>query len=239
MNAHEHEKTDTSAVIRLSDVCMTYDNKEILNDISLEINRGDFIAVTGPNGGGKTTLLRLILKLLRPTSGRVEYLDNEGNPYRNLSIGYLPQKSSVDSRFPISVRDVIGHGLMGSAIASGDAKKRIAEMLATLGLEEKASAPIGMISGGQLQRTLLGRALIADPEVIVLDEPLSYLDKHFEHKLYAMLEDIRRQRPSTAIMLVSHEMSEIAAMATRHIVVDHGLHVCHSASHLVHYDCEL
>lgn len=231
------EMSGNSVVIRLSSIGKLFDHKQVLRDISVDINRGDFVAVTGPNGGGKTTLLRIILQLVRPTSGTVEYLNSNGEPFRSLPIGYLPQKSSVDSKFPITVRDVIRLGLMGPLAPKDNIDDRVAEMLSVLELEEKESSPIGMISGGQLQRTLLGRALIADPEVIVLDEPLSYLDKHFEHKLYDMLGEIMDRRPQTAIILVSHEMTGIAAMANRHLIVDHTLHVCKSASHMTHYDC--
>lgn len=227
-----------TTAIRLRDVTMRFGGRTVLENVGLDIRRGDFIAVTGPNGGGKTTLMRIILRLLAPSDGSVEYLGPDGTPAPRLSIGYLPQKSAVDSRFPITVDEVVSLGLMGPAgrrLTDHDA--RVAAMIDELELTAKASAPIGSLSGGQLQRALLGRALVAEPSVLVLDEPLSYLDKHFEHKLYHMLDDIRRQRPSTAIVLVSHEMSAIAAMATRHIVVDRTIHVCHSASHLVHYDC--
>lgn len=237
MTADIHSSHVYPTVIRLSSVAVGYDRRKVFTDLSLDIDRGDFIAVTGPNGGGKTTLLRIILRLLRPSSGTVSYLSPTGAPCPGLSIGYLPQKSSVDSRFPITVREVIRLGLMGPSAPAGDHEARVDDMIRRLELESKASSPIGRVSGGQLQRTLLGRALIAEPEVIVLDEPLSYLDKHFEHRLYDMLNEIKTGRPLAAVILVSHEMSEIAAMATRHIVVDHGVHICRSASHMVHYDC--
>lgn len=211
----------------------------VLEDVNLELRRSDFMAITGPNGGGKTTLLRILLRLLKPTRGSVEYLAPDGSPAPDLRIGYLPQKSAVDARFPITVEEVIALGLMGRGATVDNPQKRVDDMLRRLDLKEKASTPIGLLSGGQLQRALLGRAVIADPAVIVLDEPLSYLDKRFERRLYEMLTEIRRERPSTAIALVSHEMTEIASMATRHIVVDRRIHVCHSASHLVHYDCDV
>ena len=93
---------------------------------------------------------------------------------------------------------------------------------------------IGRLSGGQLQRALLARAIISRPEVLVLDEPLSYLDKQFEHRIYDIIASMA---PTTTIILVSHEMSTIAAMANRHIIVDRKLHICHSANHFIHYDC--
>ena len=123
---------DSTPVIRISSVGMAFDRKEVLSDITLDVNRGDFIAITGPNGGGKTTLLRLILKLLKPTSGSVEYIDGNGDLFPRLSIGYLPQKSSVDSRFPITVEEVVRLGLMGPEAPKDDIDGRVASMLSEL-----------------------------------------------------------------------------------------------------------
>ena len=221
-------------LIRLRGVNMLRDHKRVLTDVNLDVRKGDFIAVTGPNGGGKTTLLRIILRLLKPTSGLVEYFTG-GHPVKRLSIGYLPQKNMIDSRFPLSVRDVVASGLLGvNGVGKGELESRTSEMLRTVGLEEKASSPIGELSGGQFQRTLLARALVAQPEVLVLDEPLSYLDKHFEHRIYDIISSLPE---GTTVILVSHEMTTIAAMATRHVIVDHTVKVCHSGSHMVHYDC--
>lgn len=221
-------------LISLRGVNMLRDNKRVLSDVNLDVHKGDFIAVTGPNGGGKTTLLRIILRLLKPTSGLVEYFSG-GSPVKKLSIGYLPQKNMIDSRFPLSVRDVVASGLLGvKDIGKAEVERRISDMLRTVGLEEKASSPIGELSGGQFQRTLLARALVAQPEVLVLDEPLSYLDKHFEHRIYDIISSLP---DGTTVILVSHEMTTIAAMATRHVIVDHTVKVCHSGSHMVHYDC--
>lgn len=238
MNTQGERNVTGTPAIRLTGIGMRYGRKEVLDDITLDINRGDFVAITGPNGGGKTTLLRIMLKLLRPTAGSVSYLDSSGLPAPGLTIGYLPQKSAVDAGFPITVEEVIRLGLMGPEAPRDNVDARVAAMLARLELESKAGSPVGELSGGQFQRALLGRALVAEPEVVILDEPLSYLDKHFEHELYAMLQEVKSERPDTAIALVSHEMSEIAAMATRHVVIDRTLHVCHSATHLVHYDCD-
>lgn len=238
MNTQGERKVTGTTAIRLTGIGMRYGRKDVLNDITLDINRGDFVAITGPNGGGKTTLLRIMLRLLRPTAGSVCYLDSSGSPAPQLTIGYLPQKSAVDAGFPITVKEVIRLGLMGPEAPRDNIDGRVSAMLERLELESKADSPVGELSGGQFQRALLGRALVAEPEVIVLDEPLSYLDKHFEHKLYEMLQEVKSERPDTAVALVSHEMSEIAAMSTRHVVIDHTLHVCHSATHLVHYDCD-
>lgn len=222
-------------LIRLSGIGMRHDYRTVLSDVNLDINRGDFLAITGPNGGGKTTLLRIILKLLRPTTGSVEYFSN-GEACKNLRIGYLPQKNALDSRFPMTVRDVVSSGLLGvKGLGKEEIEKLTVSQLDAVEMALRADSAIGRLSGGQLQRVLLARALVANPEILVLDEPLSYLDKHFEHRVYEILRSLR---PATTIVLVSHEMSHIDAMATRHIIVERTVTNCNSCSHAVHYDCE-
>lgn len=221
-------------LVRLRDVAMTRDGRRILSSVDLDVFRGDFLAITGPNGGGKTTLLRIILRLLKPTSGTVEYF-SDGMPVDRLPIGYLPQKNMIDSHFPITVEEVVGLGLYGkTGLSAEDTKAAVAGALEAVGMEQYRSQSIGRLSGGQLQRTLLARAIVSRPGVLVLDEPLSYVDKHFEARIYDIMAELAK---TTTIILVSHEVSRIATMANRHIIVDKELHFCHSASHFIHYDC--
>lgn len=216
-------------LIELKDVSQTWDGRRILDHISLKVNRGDFIAVTGPNGGGKTTMLRILLKLLKPTEGSVSYASPR------LTVSYLPQKNMIDSRFPITVSEVVASGLMASGLSRPEIREKTAETIELVGLTDHRDKTIGVLSGGQLQRALMGRAIISRPEVLVLDEPLSYVDKQFEHRIYEIIESLR---PATTLLLVSHEMSTISGMATRHIMIDHTLSECHAAHHHVHYDCD-
>lgn len=210
-------------LIELSEVSVAFGRRPVLNDVNFTVDAGDFVAITGPNGGGKTTLLRIILKLLRPDSGRVTYSEP------SMRIGYLPQKNMIDSRFPIEVREVIASGLLGCGKLSHDEREsRVADCLKLVELEAHASKPIGVLSGGQLQRALLGRAVIAGPEVLVLDEPLSYVDKQFEQRIYDL---VRELSATTTILLVSHEMSTISGMANRHLIVDRRIHECTAAHH--------
>lgn len=228
---HSH---DNRLLITLEGVWMQYDELQpVLRDVNLSVTRGDFLAITGPNGGGKTTLLRLLLKLITPSKGRVTY-DFDPTTGR-LPIGYLPQKNMIDSRFPITVSEVMELGLMTvKGMHKNERQQRVAETLGLLGLSDHASSPIGEISGGQLQRTLFGRAIISHPQMLVLDEPLSYLDKHNEQVLYDVVKQLA---DDTTIVIVSHEMSTISTMATRHIVVDHNIEECHSQTHYAGNAC--
>lgn len=124
---------------------------------------------------------------------------------------------------------------MAPHFTPGMRQEALRSMISKVGLTDHAAQPIGTLSGGQLQRALIARALIAKPDIAILDEPLSYLDRHFGAVLYDMLAEIS---PGTTIVLVSHEMTELAEIATRHIIVDHGITECHSRHHAVHYDCD-
>lgn len=225
---------DKNIIISLRNICKRWEHKEVLTDINFDVRRGDFIAITGPNGGGKTTLLRILLRLLKPTEGSVTYF-HDGVPVDNLSIGYLPQKNLIDSKFPIDVEEVIASGLIGEKLSKDEVRTRVGEVTRLMGLESHSRSSIGNLSGGQLQRALLGRAIISRPKLLVLDEPLSYVDKRFEHYIYDLVAELSK---TTTLLLVSHEMSTIAGMANRHLIIDHSLTECHSAHHHVHYECD-
>lgn len=227
-------EVNKNTIIELRGIELVREGKMILKDVDLSVSNGDFIAITGPNGGGKTTLLRILLKLLKPTRGSVSYY-SDGVGVKRLSIGYLPQKNSIDPRFPLSVRDVIKSGLLAQKEITGSERdKLVNDVISCVWLEDKADSAIGSLSGGQLQRCLLGRAVIASPTVLVLDEPLSYIDRLFESRMYDLIAQLSGK---TTILLVSHEMTRFAEMANRHLIVNHGVTRCHSASHIVHCDC--
>lgn len=227
-------RSHSNSLITLQNVSMRYDRKIILKDINLDIKEGDFLAVTGPNGGGKTTLLRILLRLLNPTAGSVSY--GFSNTAERLAIGYLPQKNMIDQRFPITVKEAINLGLMAVKSKSRQEKaKMLEETVDLMGLREHANHAIGEISGGQLQRALFGRAIISHPQMLVLDEPLSYLDKHYEKRIYEIIENLM---PTTTFVLVSHEMSKIAEMANRHIIIDGSLHECTASHHFARLACD-
>ena len=216
------------ALLSLSGVGMSWDGRDVLRNVGFDVHQGDFIAITGPNGGGKTTLLRIMLGLLRPTRGTV-------TRDRDVRVGYLPQKNMIDSHFPISVHEVISSGLLALDMDKVERRRLYDETIRRVGLEAHADQPIGQLSGGQLQRALLGRAIISHPRLLVMDEPLSYIDKHFEAQLYDLMRELARD---TTIVLVSHEMTTISQMANRHLIVDKTVHDCKAAHHYVRSECE-
>lgn len=198
-----------NSIIKIENLSADYDRKTVLHDINLEISEKDFLGIIGPNGGGKTTLMKVILGLLKPSEGKITFYDN-GMPVEQLEIGYLPQYNSIDKKFPISVYEVILSGLnRQKSLFSRFTKEhheRVKGTISMMGLEGMENKPIGQLSGGQMQRALLGRAIVSNPKAIILDEPNTYIDKRFEARLYSLLEEINKQR---AVILVSHDIGSV------------------------------
>ncbi len=209
----------SNPLVKLEKVAASYSGKTVLSDISLAVRPDDFMGVIGPNGGGKTTLLKLILGLLKPDSGTIT---------RNIGkndIGYLPQVSQFDDHFPITVYNVVLSGLaegMGlQKRKKSETRGKVDEILASVGLSDLQHRPIGELSGGELQRTMLARAIISSPRLLILDEPNTYVDNRFEQELYRILEDLNKQM---AIMLVSHDVGTITPWIKSIACVNKSLH---------------
>ncbi len=198
-----------NSIIKIENLYAGYENKNVLHNINLDITEKDFLGIIGPNGGGKTTLVKVILGLIKPTEGKISFFDN-GTPVNGINMGYLPQYNSIDKKFPISVYEVILSGLnKQKSLFSKFTKEhhdKVKDTISMMGLEELAGKAIGQLSGGQLQRALLGRAIVSDPKVIILDEPNTYIDKRFEGQLYSLLEEINKHR---TIILVSHDIGSV------------------------------
>ena len=211
-------------LIDIEHVTAAYGNKTVLRDISLTVWKGDFLGIIGPNGGGKTTLLKVILGLLPPVSGTIRFYE-DGQMVPSLRIGYLPQLNNIDKKFPISVREVVTSGLASEKPLfrsySASQKQRVEEVLGKMGLEDLAGRAIGELSGGQLQRVLLGRSIVSRPQVLILDEPNSYVDKRFESRFYQLLEEINKE---SAIILVSHDIGTVLTMVKNIACVNETLH---------------
>ena len=196
-------------IIQIEELYAAYDEKTVLRNVNLSVYERDFLGIIGPNGGGKTTLIKSILGLHQPQKGKIRFY-KEGKEVPEINMGYLPQYNNIDKKFPISVYEVILSGLSKQKSIfrkySNEQHKIVRQMIVRMGLEGMDKRAIGELSGGQLQRALLGRALVSNPEVIILDEPNTYIDKRFEAKLYSLLEDINKER---AIILVSHDIGTV------------------------------
>lgn len=212
-------------LIEIENLWVGYESKaDVLKNVSLNVYENDFLGIIGPNGGGKTTLLKAILGLIKTSSGNVSFFD-KGRKVSSLNIGYLPQINQIDKKFPISVRDVILSGLTphGAFIKHYTAadKKQVQNIAERLGIDNLLPRAIGELSGGQMQRVLLGRAIVDNPRIIVLDEPSSYVDKLFETNFYKLLADINKE---IAVILVSHDVGTILSMVKNIACVNQTLH---------------
>lgn len=211
-------------LVELKNICAGYGKKRVLENVSLNIYENDFLGIIGPNGGGKTTLVRVLLGLITPEKGTVSFFRN-AKPVKELSIGYLPQYTMIDKKFPISVREVVLSGLAKQRKLFKKfttAQRQQAEnMLEEMGLTNLAELPIETLSGGQLQRVLLARAVVSMPELLILDEPNTYIDKRYQEQMYQMLETIAKR---CAIVMVSHDMGSILQNVKNIACVNHTLH---------------
>lgn len=199
-------------VIRLSHVWFSYGNDLALKDVSLTIREGDFVGVIGPNGGGKTTLLRVILGVLEPARGSVELLGSAPRKTR-MHAGYVPQETSSNVVFPISVFDVVLMGKMGKRGLFHSYIKEDREQ-AKAALEELRIYPlrdknIGELSGGQRQKVLLARALVAGPRILFLDEPTASIDTQGQDEIYEHLRSLNAA--GTTVLLVTHNVGAVSA----------------------------
>jgi zinc transport system ATP-binding protein len=209
-------------LLELSSVTVSYGDNTAIQDVNLKVYENDFIGVIGPNGGGKTTLLKAILGLVKPLSGKIipgPALQERGR------IGYLPQMSTGDNNFPVTVKDVILSGLMiqkgfFTSMSSAD-KKKASQVIVELGLEGLSDASLSELSGGQLQRIYLGRAIIGDPRILLLDEPGNFVDTSFENDFY---EKLRMLNQRMAIMMVSHDIGTISSHIKSFACINKYLH---------------
>ena len=179
-----------STILRLEDASIGYSDTLVLEHFDWSIQRGERWAITGPNGCGKTTLMRTLLRLIPLRGGRLSYFDAAGRETNALVTSYLPQINQIDRHFPIRVWEVIDSGLpkvLRDPKARREERSRLAE---AVGVHELLDNPIGRLSGGQLQRTLLARALASQPELLILDEPLSFLDRAYKQSFQSLLTEL-------------------------------------------------
>lgn len=195
--------------VELENVCFSFNKALVLEKVNLNIERGDFIGVVGPNGGGKTTLLKLIIGLLEPQKGALKVLGKKPKFVRS-KIGYVPQSSNLDKNFPITLFELVLLGSISQESLFGKYPKSLKEkandLLQKMDLYHLKDRPFGQLSGGETQRALIARALISDPAILVLDEPTSNIDASAERKVFDLILQNREDR---TIIMVSHDLEVI------------------------------
>ena len=205
--------------VELEGVGVAYGEVPVLDGINLTVEPGDFLGIIGPNGSGKTTLLRVMLGLLEPQAGSVRLFGQPPSTFREWRrLGYVPQRATLDPSLPVTVNEVVATGLVASLglfqrIGRRE-RVRVKDALGRVGMEAHGRTRIGALSTGQQQRVLIARALVSDPELIILDEPTGGVDPEAQTSFYAMLHHLNREREVTLI-LVSHDIGVVAKEVTK------------------------
>ena len=215
----------TDTIVDITDLCFSYSGKEVLHNIDLVVEQGDFVAVVGPNGGGKTTLLKLVIGLLKPTRGTVRLIGREPGK-KGLEIGYVPQQIDHNLSFPATALDVVimGKHVPNNRLPFGRSRQDRRDGLAALekmGIGEFAQRKISDLSGGQRQRVLIARALVTEPELLVLDEPTASIDSRGQTEFYQLLKELNKE---LTILMVSHDLLSVSAYAKSVACVNRRLH---------------
>jgi len=231
-----------SIILKADNITLKYGRHEVLTDASFTVEAGDYIGIVGPNGSGKTSLMKAMLGLITPSSGQFDYA---GEVKDNRFIGYLPQKViSGDPLFPAKVREVVAMGLLSSKrfpkYLSQEDYKKVDGILNRLKIGNLAEKKIGNLSGGQQQRVLLARALVSSPRLLILDEPTSALDPKVRENFYSILKELNEQDGVT-ILLVSHDIGSIGQYTKKMLYLDRTVvffgtyeDFCHSQD-MTHY----
>jgi zinc transport system ATP-binding protein len=214
--------------VRLDRVSFAYrPGVPVLAGVDLTIDEGEFVAIAGPNGGGKTTLLRLVLGLERPLVGEIEVFGREaGKRDRARRIGYLPQRAGEGGEAPVTVRELVSAGRLAPSGIVGPLRRAdrdaVDAALGRVGLADRAGAPLRTLSGGLRQRAFIAKALATEPALLVLDEPTTGVDAESQESLGMLLEDLRRELGVT-ILYVSHEFGAVEHVVQRLVLVRGGI----------------
>lgn len=209
-------------------LCFEREGNLVLKNATFQILPGEYCAIIGPNGGGKTTLIRLLLGLEKPTSGSIRLFGIPQNRFKEWNrIGYVPQRSAlVDASFPATVREVVGmgryarRGVLG--LESAEDIKAVEEAMELMGVSDLSGRLIGNLSGGQRQRVMIARALASNPEVLIVDEPNTGVDVESQHRFYELLRHLNRVK-KVSILFITHDVGVIAEDIDRLLFVNQTL----------------
>jgi zinc transport system ATP-binding protein len=215
-------------VLATEGLTFQYNSTEILADISFRLQAGDYLGLVGPNGSGKTTLIKLILGLLQPSKGEIVLFDSNLTDFKDWrKVGYLPQKiNSFNPHFPATVREIVSLGLLSTKRFPRRIKRNddmaINNALELVDIIDIKTELIGELSGGQQQRVLIAKALVSEPELLILDEPTTALDPEAREKFFGTLKDLNENRKVT-IIIITHDIGTIGKYASRLLYLDKRL----------------
>jgi zinc transport system ATP-binding protein len=228
-------KIERNKVIQAKNLSYSYASQSALEKVTFDVIEKDFFGVVGPNGGGKTTLLKLILGLLTPMKGEISVFGKTPRESRRM-IGYVPQYAKFDFDFPINVEEVVLTGRLGMTSIFGPyrAEDRAAayEAIKSVGITHLSGRRLGSLSGGERQRVLIARALVSNPSLLLLDEPTASVDIGAEESIYELLKELNNR---ITIILVSHDIGFVASYVDKVACINKIL-VCHPASKLTSQD---
>lgn len=214
-------------IISIENVSFAYNKENVLQDIILSIDEGDFVGIIGCNGSGKSTLMKLLIGQLTPSKGKIKLFDEDLDKSSNLNrIGYVPQISlSSGANFPATVEEVVMTNLYSKIgfmrFPKKEHKEKVKAALKVVNMEDFSKRLIGNLSGGQQQRVMIAKALVSDPKIIILDEPTTGIDAASEAKLYALLEKLNKDSKIT-IVIVSHDFAKISKYTNKIFVVENN-----------------
>ncbi|MEG0855972.1 MAG: metal ABC transporter ATP-binding protein [Terrisporobacter sp.] len=214
-------------IISIENVSFGYNKDNILDDIMLSIDEGDFVGIVGCNGTGKSTLLKLLTGQLNPSNGKIKIFNEEVSKSKNLNqIGYVSQISlSSGATFPATVEEIVMVNLYSKIgfmkFPKKEHKEKVKEALKIVNMEEQGNKLIGDLSGGQQQRVMIARALVNDPKILILDEPTTGIDAQSEAKLYKLLEELNKNSKIT-IIIVSHDFIKVKKYTNKIFVVENN-----------------
>jgi zinc transport system ATP-binding protein len=208
---------DGDLALSLRGLAFGYGRREILRGVDLDVAAGSFVSIVGHNGSGKTTLLKVILGVLKPSSGSIRFFDS-GDGASASSVGYVNQ-GAIDTRLPLCAEEVVEIGLIG---AEGIPGRRVPDALRALGIEELAKRPYRELSGGQKQKVQIARCLVRSPRLLLLDEPTSYLDESSETEFMRLIKRLNRERRMT-ILMISHDRGMVETYSDRIVRLDGGV----------------
>jgi len=198
-------------LVSVQSISYSYNSESVLENVSFDIEEGDFLGIIGPNGAGKTTLFHCMLGLLNSYSGRITILNHDIKRYKKIfsKIGYIPQKKSIDQKFPLTVEELVSLSLYRST-----SKNLVLKILKQVGLEKMKNKTIGQLSGGQQQRVLIAKALVNNPIILMFDEPTNELDPQSQNNFYSLLKELNEKNKIT-IIWSSHDMDAVNKYANK------------------------